>query len=1015
MRLDVNKLSSAVRLALSVGAVATAGTLTAQAQTTDQKSQSLETIVVTGSNIRRVDIETANPVVSIDAAAIQNTGKLTLGDIVQSLPANMNGTNPQVNNGGGSGSATVSLRGLGTQRTLVLVDGHVVLNKDINSIPINAVERVEVLTSGASAIYGSSAIGGVVNVILKKSYQGATFSADYGISDHDDGQRKGVHFLFGHTSDKGSLMAGIDYNKQDSVLQAHRAFSHDAKSLYGRNSGVSGSGSPIGAIPPEFNPANVAPGGSSTGPNGRFAIPGSGPLFEHYGCRTLAHTPGTSGANPLTDYHCFVNNGTATTPSDKYNYAAVNLLMTPQERTSLFLNGTYHLTDNVDVYLTGVHNKTASGFQLAPDPLTTGGGWVISANSLYNPFGIQFGGPGGRSAGLRLVAAGNRAAKTNNVTDQFQAGFKGHFGIFDQDWNWELGSDYGHISTIATTLGLPDLAKLNVASGPSMLVNGVPTCVGTPGDANTAISGCVPFNCFNPYSPEQAAVLASIAAPALTNTWQQERIHHLDFNCGVFNLPAGTAQLALGVNYRKEYTNNTVASDLTINPATGNCTLGSQCSSHLQGGYNVKEAYGELFLPILKDLPFANSLNVTLSDRWSKYSTFGSTNNIAIGLEYRPIADLLLRGNYNKVFRAPTVGDVFGAPISSAPKLSRDPCEYSGSTNPNASNPACANVPTSGGFINTDVAQNLQIKGISSGSQYAGFPIKAEHGATFNWGFVYSPHWVEGLSISADLWRVKLDDTITTVGAQAVLDSCFAGASQFCPLIHRFATGDVGQIDYILQPTGNVGRIDVKGTDFSVKYRLPQFAFGQFSVGLDATYLAQYNQTVTPGIINPATGRVTTFHDAGHLLNFGSAADAACPDLGSGVCLMPRWRALATVAWNMGPWDASWRMRYVGKFRMGSGKADEDTFPAGQCYYSQFGQDCSIHGLQLRYGARTYNDVQVGYNIEAINTRVDVGIDNVGDIQPPYLWANNTLNANTDTANFDTLGRYYFARVTVKF
>jgi len=714
-------------------------------------------------------------------------------------------------------------------------------------------------------------------------------------------------------------------------------------------------------------------------------------------------TPGTSGANPLTDYHCFVNNGTATTPSDKYNYAAVNLLETPQERTNLFVNGTYHLTDNVDVYLNGIHNKTESGFQLAPDPLTTGGGWVISKDSVYNPFGIQFGGPGGRSAGLRLVAAGPRAAKTNNVTDQFSAGFKGHFGIFDQDWNWELGSDYGHISTIATTLGLPVLSKLNQATGPSFIDSaGVAHC-GTP---DAVITGCVPFNGFNPYSPEQSAILHSIAAPALTNTWAQERIHHLDFNGGVFNLPAGTAQLALGASYRKEYTNNTVSSDLTINPATGNCTLGSQCSSHLQGGYNVKEAYGELFLPILKDLPFVNSLNVTVSDRWSKYSTFGSTNNAALGLEFRPIADLLLRGNYNKVFRAPTVANLFGAPISDAPKLSHDPCDYAGGTNPNASNPACANVPLTGGFTNTDVAQNLQIKGIASGSQYAGFPIKAEHGATFNWGFVYSPHWVEGLSLSADVWRVYLNDTITAVGAQQVLDSCFAGVAAYCPLVHRFATGDVGQIDFIGEPTANVGRIDVKGTDFSIKYRLPQFSFGQFMVGLDATYLAQYN-------VAPGSGVV--FNDAGHVQPFGSAANAACPSAPGGVCLFPRWRALGTVAWNLGPWDASWRMRYVGKFRNGSGKADQDTFPAGQCYYSQFGKDCSLHGVILKYGARTYNDIQVGYNIEALNTRVDVGVDNVGDVQPPYLWANNSLNANTDTANFDTLGRYYFARVTVKF
>ena len=157
------------------------------------------------------------------------------------------------------------------------------------------------------------------------------------------------------------------------------------------------------------------------------------------------------------------------------------------------------------------------------------------------------------------------------------------------------------------------------------------------------------------------------------------------------------------------------------------------------------------------------------------------------------------------------------------------------------------------------------------------------------------------------------------------------------------------------------------------------------------------------------------YHNAGHLAPYGSGQFAACPDGGGGVCLFPRWRALATVAWNLGPWDASWRMRYIGKFRNGSGKADQDTFPAGQCYYSQFGKDCSLHGIILRYGARTYNDVQVGYNIEPINTRVDVGIDNVGDIQPPYLWANNSLNANTDPGNFDMLGRYYFARVTVKF
>lgn len=997
MRLDVNKLSSAVRLALTLGTVAAAGTLTANAQdtgnttNTNQKSQALETIVVTGSNIRRVDIETSNPVVTIDSAAIQSTGKLTLGDIVQSLPGVVGSNqNPQINNGGGSGSSTVGLRGLGFQRTLILVDGHHVLNRDVNAIPAAAVERVEVLSTGASAVYGSDAIGGVVNVILKKNYQGAEFSADYGISDHDDGQRQGYHFIFGQTSDKGSIMAGVDYNKYDSVLQGNRKFSQNAVSIYGNST----------------TPISASIGGSSFGAHMRIQLP-AGPIHDHYGCKYVALNTGASGANPLTDYHCFVNNGTATTPSDKYNYATVNLLMTPQERTNLFVNGTYHLTDTIDTYFNAIHNKTSSGFQLAPALYGDPYGAEISQYNMYNPFGVDFGN-GHLSYRSRLVPAGNRAERSNNTTDQVSAGFKGSFNVFDQSWNWEAGVDYGHISTALTTLGLPNQQLLNQASGPSMLVNGVPTCVATPGDPTTAIAGCVPYDPFNPYSPQSVAVLKSVASPALTNVYQIERVEHVDLNGGVFDLPAGTAQLALGAVHRREYRNSVVDPVLLINPATGNCTLGSQCSSSTQGGYNVKEVYGELFLPVLKDMPFVNSLNVTLGDRYSKYNTFGSTNNWKVGVEFKPIEDLLLRGTVAKVFRAPQINDIFGNPLSDAPKLATDPCDHI-----TAANPACVGVPLDGSFVNQDVALNQQIKGVATGNSYAkqfspGIGIGAEHGSSFDWGFVYSPHWVEGLSVSADVWRVYLNDTITSVGAQVVLNNCFYGLTAYCPFITRYGAGtsNPGQIAQIIEPTANLGRTDVKGVDFSVKYRLPQFSFGQFSVGLDATYLGQYNQQTAPG-----TAANQTYTDAGHFLPFGSPQQGACPSVG-GVCLFPRWKALASVNWNLGPWDASWRMRYTGKFRMGSKSPSQDVFPAGKCYYGDY---CSLHGVEYKYGATTYNDVQLGYNIEQINTRLDVGIDNLSDKQPPIVYANNSLNANTDPNDFDMMGRYYWARVTVKF
>jgi outer membrane receptor protein involved in Fe transport len=302
----------------------------------------------------------------------------------------------------------------------------------------------------------------------------------------------------------------------------------------------------------------------------------------------------------------------------------------------------------------------------------------------------------------------------------------------------------------------------------------------------------------------------------------------------------------------------------------------------------------------------------------------------------------------------------------------------------------------------------LQIAGVTSGSVYAGFPLGPELGRSFDWGVVYDPHWIEGLSLSADLWRLYLVNNITSVGAQSVIDLCAAGQLSYCPLIHRFGSGpNQGQIDYIQEPTGNLGRVDVKGVDFALSYRLPEFSFGRFNVGFNATYLGQYDISTAPG--TPAN---TVYHYPGHFMSYGSSQAAGCPGAGGGVCLFPRWRAQSSVNWQLGNFDASWRMRYVGRFRMGSQAPSQDVFPAGTCYYGDY---CTIHGMEIRYGATVYHDIQFGYNLDAWNTRFDVGVNNLSDKQPPLLYANNTLNANTDPSDFDLLGRYYWGRITVKF
>src|SRR4051794_15891451 len=270
----------------------------------DQASnQQLETVTVTGSNIRRVDIETSNPVVTIDRAAIQKTGKLTLGDLVQQLPAVTGpNINPQINNSGGTGASSIGLRGLGSPRTLVLINGHRYLSGDPNAIPANMIERIEVLTDGASSVYGSDAVAGVVNFILRSDYQGAEFSVNYGISDKDDGESKGYQFTFGQSSDKGSIMAGISYNKTGQVLAGHRDFSKNSVSLYGTN----GAG-PSGGIPIAGHT-----GGSTSSPFGHVQIPdGFADLFPDCNTGFLTRLPGHSGQNIATDYRCYVNNGTA--------------------------------------------------------------------------------------------------------------------------------------------------------------------------------------------------------------------------------------------------------------------------------------------------------------------------------------------------------------------------------------------------------------------------------------------------------------------------------------------------------------------------------------------------------------------------------------------------------------------------------------------------------------------------------------------------------------------------------
>lgn len=960
MRQNRNELLRAVRYALYVGTAAAVGLTAAPAFAQEEggdKGETLETIVVTGSRIRRVDLETSSPVFVIDKSAIEKTGKLTIGDLLQEAPSIAGAaTNPAVNNGGGSGAATVSLRGLGSARTLLLVNGQRVFYNDVNSIPINMVERIEILKDGASAVYGSDAIGGVVNFITRRDFQGMEASFDYGVSDRDDGERKGGSLTIGHSSDRGSLVVGVTYNRQDAVGAGDRDFSNPA--LYN-------------------NAGDIYALGSGTIPNGRFvvsraALNAAGLNCPGTGAASITRINGRPGTS-MSDFRCYVGQGPG---NDTYDYSPFNLELTPSERAGLFASGNYRISDNVEAYFEAFTNKTRSNYQLAPLPLILGAaqsGVVIDANSVYNPFDVTI-----NSGGIRMSVAGNRIGNFSTQADQLNTGLRGTFG---DTWNWDAGISWARTNQKSALTGYYRKRDVADASGPSFIdANGVARC-GTPG---AIIANCTPINFLglDNSTPEGRANLAALQALAVTPSnqdYSNEKIARFNLTGEIVELPAGALSVAFGGEYRKDYQFSQPDVSSLITDELGNClTARDACAAASKGELSVREFYAEFFVPVLKDVFLAKSLNLTLGSRYSDYSAFGDTTNSKIGIEWRPIDDVLLRGTVAEVFRSPTISDLYSGVAPNAATYT-DPCDNLVAGDPRLSNPACAGL--SAGFRQT-TPQTSALSGSND-------QLKPEEGKSFTWGVVYDPSWLEGFSTSVDVWRIYLTSTIGALGTQTILNQCFNNG-RFCNLFSRDTlTGGVGDVEFVNDRLVNIGRIDTSGVDLSFKYRLPETSWGNFRAALDLTYLQKYNVQTLEGEIS------SQFNAAGSF--FGSAF--------GGDGNYARWRGIGTVAWNMGNFDASWRMRYIGPTRFGGQSVAGDGYgvitPSG--------------GPQsFRTGAYTYHNVQFGYNIEPIHTTVEVGIDNLFDKQAPQLWQYG-FNGNTDERTYDTVGRYYWMRAGVKF
>jgi outer membrane receptor protein involved in Fe transport len=960
-------VKAAVRRALNgamlTSAVAsTCGVGTAQAQqgptTAPEAGPELQEVVVTGSRIRRIDTETANPVLVIDQQQIQASGITQVGDLLQRIPSiSGQATNPNVNNGGGFAESCVELRGLDCKRTLILLDGHRVGfvgttsdATDVNQIPFNMIDHVEVLKEGAGAIYGSDAIGGVVNFITRKDYQGVELTGDLGETTHADGKHGTFGILFGQTSDKGSIQVGGNYFKQDEVFAGRRDYSKYALYLYGGSTGVTKGGStrvPTGRI--FDNPLNLI------GANGKS-------------CSSVTRIASTNGST-LQDYRCF------NSPADDFNYQPINLLTTPVERSSFFGKGNYHINDFVEAYSSVTFTHSHSGFQEAPLPFDSlNDNITLSKNSIYNPFGIDFGGNSGANPDftLRTFLFGPRESDSTEDGSDFNGGVKGK--IFSSSWTWDANVTYSRLQEHENVSGYYFGSKLNAAVGPSFLDGGVPTC-GTP---TAIVSNCTPVNLFDQYS-NSAAALSGLSANYNDDYVYTYKAIDLDFTGNVWTLPAGELQAAVGFEYNDRRGN--FAPDQIVvaaPPLYLSCGLSQEtCTGPAIGTYNSKQEYLELLVPILKDLPGVQSLNIDAGVRHNDYSLFGKSTKADFKVEYHPIKDILVRGTFSQVLRVPTINDIAASPASSSTTFN-DPCtdltQAKVNANPNLAL-ACEGVPRNGTFKEP----NGQIQSLNESNPN----LKPETGLVKTAGFVYEPSYVSGLSLEVDYWTYHIEGLITTLNSNYSIAQCVAtGNPTYCSLVTRYGanTGtNAGVVQAFLNPAENLGTLDTSGVDIGVKYAIKNTPVGAFNFELDWTHTNNYTNNLGGGT---APQEIAGTYSQ----QFGNYAKN---------------RALALIGWNWLGADALITERYIGSLVI--------TNP-------------SVTGLTATgapyppypIGSVLYTDVTLGYTFPT-QTHLMVGIRNLSDKQPPIFYQNNVTNANTDVNTYDTLGRQWWVGFVQKF
>ena len=812
-----NPIQDAVRYALTAGVAASFASIPSMAFAQDDEDVAEQGLIeVTGSRIKRIDVEGPSPVAIITRADIENSGDISVADVLRQSSYNQFGSFRQSSGNSAQSQAVISLRGVGAQRTLVLLDGRRIAGspsfgsgsaQNLNTIPIAAVERIEILRDGASAIYGADAVGGVVNIIMRKDYEGAQISAEVGRPTQAGGDENAYSIVGGITSGKGNITFALDHSDSEIIFNGDRSFS---------NVGLSSFGFPGTIIITDV--ANPTPGFPGVGFVGSFPD---------------ARCPNSINTDPIfSESQINTGNGRC-----NYNYAATSANEASLTRDTMFVNGNYQVNEDLNFFARGTFSRTESFGRYAPAPMVGGSPFLptMSALNPNNPTApgkvstaglpsnyplpctlqsdgstpcndlSQFDtdgdgtadvtGPFDMSIFYRNVPGGFRDSNVTTILYDYLIGFEGSSDLFG-GLDWDTGFQYSRQTNNDLSSGLAF----------------------KPGLQQVIDDGS--FDIFGVNGPTDFDIAAGFGHAGFANT--QHRIASGDFTAtwDAFQMPAGPVPIVLGSEYRDEK----FSQDFDTQQNAGNVD-GSAGGQDIEGSRAVLAFYAETSLPITEDL------EISFAGRFDSYNDFGTTVNPKVSVGYRPTDTLLLRASYGEGFRAPSMSELYSSPSQSFNNaIDAVSCAATPEGDPTTGR---STVPSSD-LAPGHACLTTQYQNFTGGNT----SLDAEESEGFNVGIVFNP--IDDLSISLDYYSLDLTDQISSLPIQTLLDSELAVVNAGGMGTAQVNRSGGGSILSILANNQNLAGTKTNGLDLDLRYSFSAAGAGDFTTQLTWSHVNNY-------------------------------------------------------------------------------------------------------------------------------------------------------------------------------